>query len=446
MNIAISGASGFIGKHLTEYLTEVGYRVIPLGRSMFRESSFDYLIQTLSCCDVIINLAGAPIGKRWTPEYKKELYDSRIKVTRRIIRAMEAIKSGPRLMISASAVGYYSEEGMSDEYINTRGTGFLAELCYAWEREANCCPPHVRLAITRFGIVLSPDGGAMRQMLRPIRMTRTAGVIAPGTQPFPWISIRDLCRALEFIITHQEMSGVFNLVSPQQISQYKFTQVMATRYRAWMKVVVPRWIFRVRYGEAAAFLTSGQNVRPTRLLEYGFYFVKPTIEEFFQAVDRTTVDQLDLQRYMGMWYEIARFDHRFERGLSEVTATYKLMPDGTVRVENRGCKYKKPYDVCKKAEGRAKRTDPSQPGKLKVSFFLFFYSDYYVLELDQLKYNYALIGSSSDNYLWILSRTPFLSDEIKKKLLSAATRRGYDVKKLIWVKQRDKKVSKIVYE
>ena len=93
MNIAISGASGFIGKHLTEYLTERGHRIVPLGRPMFREGTSGHLIQALSHCDVVINLAGAPISKRWTPEYKKELYDSRIKVTHRIIRAMDAVKT-----------------------------------------------------------------------------------------------------------------------------------------------------------------------------------------------------------------------------------------------------------------------------------------------------------------------------------------------------------------
>lgn len=151
-----------------------------------------------------------------------------------------------------------------------------------------------------------------------------------GTQPFPWIAIQDLCRAMEFIISHEEASGVFNLVAPQQVSQYAFTQAMAARYHAWMKVVVPRWFFRMRYGEAASFLASGQNVRPTRLLEAGFRFVKSTIEDFFESTDHAAVDRLDLHRYMGTWYEIARFDHRFERGLSEVTATYTLMPDGTV--------------------------------------------------------------------------------------------------------------------
>lgn len=127
----------------------------------------------------------------------------------------------------------------------------------------------------------------MEQMLRPLRIARVAGVIAPGTQPFPWIGIQDLCRAMEFIINHEVLSGVFNLVVPQQVSQYAFTRAMAARYHAWMKVVIPRWFFRMQYGEAASFLTSGQNVRPTRLLEAGFRFDKPTIEAFLRA--RTTV-------------------------------------------------------------------------------------------------------------------------------------------------------------
>lgn len=432
MNIAISGATGFIGKHLTRFLTEKGHRVVPLGRAMFREGMSAHLIQALSHCEVVINLAGAPISKRWNPEYKQEMYDSRIRVTHRIIRAMEAVKTKPRLMISASAVGYYPSEGDYDEYTNTRGDGFLSELCYAWEKEARRCPSQTRLVITRFGIVMSPDGGAMEQMLKPLKMTKIASAIGPGTQPFPWIGIRDLCRAMDFIIDNEAVSGVLNLVAPQQVSQYGLTRAMRKAYHAWLTMIVPRSVFRLLYGEAASFLTTGQNVRPVRLLEYGFEFALSTVEKLFEGTDHSTVDELDLNRYMGTWHEIARFDHRFERGLLDVTATYKLRSDGMVRVENRGYLHKKPYDICKTAEGHAKRPDPSQPGKLKVSFFPGVYSDYYVLELDKENYNYVLIGSSSDKYLWILSRTAVMPEDVKKKLLVAARRRGYDVDKLIW--------------
>ena len=338
-------------------------------------------------------------------------------------------------MISASAVGYYPAMAEVDEYTRTRGDGFLSDLCYAWEKEAKRCPEHTRLVITRFGVVLSPDGGAMLQMLRPLQATKIAAAIGPGTQPFPWIDMRDLCRAMEFFISHEETRGVFNLVAPQQISQYTFAREMGKAYHAWTTIVVPQTVFRMLYGEAASFLTSGQRVRPTRLQEAGFRFAVPNVERLFKGTDHSTVQALDLNRYMGLWYEIARYENRFEHGLVDVTATYTLRPDGSVRVENRGCKRNSPYDICKTANGHAKIPDPSQPGKLKVSFFLNFYSDYYVLELDSENYNYALVGSSTDKYLWILSRTPQLPEDIKKKLVTAAERRGYDTNRLQWIEQ-----------
>ena len=355
MNIAMTGATGYIGKHLSSYLTEKGgHRVIPLGRSMFREGMSGLLIQTLAHCDVVINLAGAPINKRWTPEYKQELFNSRIVVTHRIVRALNAVKTKPKLMISASAVGYYPPEVEADEYTRTRGEGFLSDLCYAWEKEAKRCPEPTRLVITRFGVVLSPDGGAMQQMLRPLQATKVATAIGPGTQSFPWIALHDLCRAMEFFIGHEETQGVFNLVAPQQISQYDFTHEMGKAYQAWTTIVAPQRAFRIFYGEAASFLTVGQKVRPTRLLEAGFRFSVPNVERLFKGTDHTTVKTLDLKRYMGLWYEIARYENRFEHGLVDVTATYTLRPDGLIRVENRGCKRNSPYDICKTANGHAK--------------------------------------------------------------------------------------------
>lgn len=440
MNIAISGASGFIGRHLTAFLTEQGHRVVPLGRPMFREGTLGYLVQALSHCDVVINLAGAPISRRWTPEYKRELYDSRINVTHRIIRALGAVRRKPQLMISASAVGYYPLEGTFDEYTNTRGSGFLADLCYAWEKEAKRCPPEMRLVIARFGVVLSPDGGAMEQMLRPLKM-KLAAAIGPGTQPFPWISINDLCRAMAFIIENDTLRGTFNFVSPQEITQYAFARALGKAYHAWGTIIVPRMCVQLMYGEGATSLTTGQYVRPGKLLESGFKFHDAVVEQLFQGIDHSTVNELDLPRYMGRWYEIARYDHRFERGLSEVTATYTLLPDGSIRVENAGYK----QDAYgrgryKRAIGRAKIPDITRPGKLKVSFFLWFYSDYYILELDKEGYNYALIGSSSDKYLWILSRTPQLPEEVKKRLLTVALQRGYDINLLVWINQSTLKI------
>ena len=150
-------------------------------------------------------------------------------------------------------------------------------------------------------------------------------------------------------------------------------------------------------------------------------------------MNTATVNELDLNRYLGTWYEIARFDHRFERGLVGATATYSMRDDGKIKVVNQGRKNVLDGKLSI-AEGKAKLTD--EPGKLKVSFFWIFYADYFVLELDQ-EYQWALIGSSSAKYLWILSRTPKLDDNVKNMILQKAEKRGYDVSQLIWVEQKE---------
>lgn len=148
------------------------------------------------------------------------------------------------------------------------------------------------------------------------------------------------------------------------------------------------------------------------------------------TVDNTTVKQLDLKRFMGRWYEIARYDHKFERGMTNVTATYTLLDNGKIEVLNEGMKDGKH----KIANGKGKLPDASEPGKLNVAFFLWFYADYYVLNIAP-DYSYALIGSSSDKYLWIMSRTPSLPKPVLDSLIDNLRRRGYDTSKLILVKR-----------
>ena len=144
------------------------------------------------------------------------------------------------------------------------------------------------------------------------------------------------------------------------------------------------------------------------------------------SVDNSVVTDLDLDRYLGSWYEIARFDHSFERGMDQTMASYTLREDGKVDVLNNGIKDGKPSQ----AKGVAKVTD--SPAMLRVSFWGPFYSDYRVMLLDD-DYQYALVSSGSDDYLWILSRTPQLAPDVKDKILAEAQRRGYDTDKLIWV-------------
>lgn len=151
-------------------------------------------------------------------------------------------------------------------------------------------------------------------------------------------------------------------------------------------------------------------------------------------IDTTTVKELDLNRYLGTWYEIARFPHSFEKGMAGVTANYSLREDGKIRVLNKG--YKNGLNgKLSVAEGKAKIPDKSQPGKLKVSFFWIFYGDYYVLELDD-NYQYVMIGSSSPKYFWILSRTPQMDEATYNMLLEKARKRGYNLDKLEKVLQK----------
>ena len=145
-------------------------------------------------------------------------------------------------------------------------------------------------------------------------------------------------------------------------------------------------------------------------------------------VDNAPVSAFDLNRYRGEWYEIARFDHSFERGVERAKAKYSLKDDGTIEVVNSGIKDGKP----KTAIGKGKTTDT--PGLLRVSFFGPFYADYRVMMIDE-DYTYALVGSGGADYLWILSRTPGLPETAKSELLAEAQRRGYDTDKLIWVRQ-----------
>ena len=157
----------------------------------------------------------------------------------------------------------------------------------------------------------------------------------------------------------------------------------------------------------------------------------PVLSSAQEPFDNSTISRFDLSRYLGTWYELARFDHSFERGMDNVTAEYYLRDDGKVDVINSGWKEGR----FKVADGKAKQPDPlADPAHLKVSFFMFFYNDYNIMMLDD-NYQVALVGSKSPDYLWILSRKPMQPDAVLSILVEEAESRGYDTSKLIWVDQ-----------
>lgn len=285
MRVAITGASGFIGKHLSNYLAGFNHQIIPIGRGLLSEESFQQLVEVLENCDAVINLAGATINRRWTPQYKDVMCDSRIGTTSRLVCALKSINRPPGLLISASAVGYYPSEGEFDEHDDVVTEGFLASLCREWEAEAKKCPSETRVVITRFGVVLALDGGAMQEMITPLVRTKVSAVIGSGKQAFPWIDLQDVCRAIHFLLEKEKVKGVYNLVSPQLITQKHLAHALAKAYRAWATLPVPGLVFRCLFGERSNMLLEGQKVRPSRLLEAGFTFSVPTVEQLLNLPD-----------------------------------------------------------------------------------------------------------------------------------------------------------------
>ncbi len=155
-----------------------------------------------------------------------------------------------------------------------------------------------------------------------------------------------------------------------------------------------------------------------------------------EGFDNSTVDSFDPDRYLGTWYEIARFPHSFEKNLVGVTATYSLRDDGKIKVVNKG--FKNSFSgESRTSVGKAKPAKSGNPAHLRVSFFLFFYADYKVMELDEENYQWAIVGSSSPDYLWILCRKPQMDEALYSKLVSLAATRGYDTSRLERVPQKE---------
>lgn len=283
MVIAISGSSGFIGKHLTEFFLTKGYTVVDLRHSYFRNVSDEKLRKTLYGCDVVINLAGVTINQRWTPAAKRNILDSRVSVTRRLVSIINAMSDKPALFISASAVGIYPSSGIHSESTVTEGNGFLADVCHQWEEEARKISSDVRLVITRFGVVLASDGGALPKMLLPFRWY-AGGKIASGKQGFSWIHIEDVMNAMHFVITRRELSGVVNFVSPQPAVNETFVKAASEVLHRPAWLTVPAFVFHCLYGEGEVLLTEGQQASPDRLLSAGYVFLYSNIRNALQSL------------------------------------------------------------------------------------------------------------------------------------------------------------------
>lgn len=277
MKIAITGVSGFVGTRLKNHFVSKGYQVVDIRRGDL--SNIDSLKSKIDGCDMVINLAGASIIARWSDEYKKILRSSRLDTTKLLVEAINVSDKKPKLFISTSAVGIFSNSGNYDEEHYIYSSDFLGKLCQDWEEMAlKAQSDNTRVAIFRFGIVLGRDGGALQKMLTPFKLG-LGGTIGNGAQAFSFIHIDDLVNAYDFVIENENLSGAFNLTAPEPTTNYGLTKSLGFHLNRPTILPVPEFVLKLIFGEGAKVLTDGQSVRPKRLLDSGFKFKYNNINE-----------------------------------------------------------------------------------------------------------------------------------------------------------------------
>jgi uncharacterized protein (TIGR01777 family) len=281
MKIAICGITGLTGRATSQFFTEMGYEVVGIGRSDLAQG-IDNLKQILTGAHALINLAGAPILKRWTQKWKKEIYNSRIETTRLLVTAMNGMSYPPKVFISSSAVGIYDDKNSHNELSENFSDDFLANVCKDWEAEAIKVKPSVRVFIFRLGVVLSTKGGALQKMILPFKLG-VGGTIGSGKQYFPFVDISDVTRSFKWALDTETANGVYNLVAPQIITNKHYTTQIAKWLHRPAFFTLPAIALRLMYGEASNILITGQRVHPERLLNQGFVFQFPTLELALQS-------------------------------------------------------------------------------------------------------------------------------------------------------------------
>jgi uncharacterized protein (TIGR01777 family) len=290
MNYLVAGATGFIGRHLVEFLLSRGDSVNYLGRrrsrSMDSRAAFHCWnpgeappLASVPRLDAVINLAGEPVAQRWNAEVKQRIYTSRVDRTRQLVSAIAGLKYKPAVLVSASAVGYYGDRG--DEMLTENsapGSDFLAKVCVDWEHEAmQARESGLRVVIVRIATVLGRDGGALKKMLLPFRLG-LGGRFGNGRQWVPWIHVQDLVRLLVFAAEDTSASGALNGSSPESVTNARFTAALARAAHRPAILPVPKFALKLVLGEAAEFLFASLRVVPEATESAGFQFEYPQLQ------------------------------------------------------------------------------------------------------------------------------------------------------------------------
>ena len=274
MKIVILGGTGLIGRSLKEDLLS-NHEVECFGREAFH--SPNKLLSHLKGSDLVIQLSGSTIAKRWTKKHLKEVWESRVDANNMLAKAIKLLTKKPRV-ICASGVGYYPEsncENPLQETDNEPGNDYMAKLSIAWEDAAKSISTDV--IILRFGVVLSRKGGALKKLYLPYFLG-LGGPIKDGTSCFSWIHIKDLIKVFNFIISKPDVSGIYNVTSPKPIQQKYFGRALARALKKPFIVPLFEWQLKLLFGSGSRVLTQSVSVFPRRLIDEGFEFDFPEIE------------------------------------------------------------------------------------------------------------------------------------------------------------------------
>ena len=293
MRVLITGGTGFVGHALCPRLAAAGHDVVILTRQSQPRlppgaASAATRLEELSAADFggVVNLAGAPIGDaRWTESRKRLLLDSRIATTSRLVEWMGRSTRRPEVLVSASAVGYYGEQGDRPVTEDTPPTpGFTHELCAAWEREAEkAASLGVRVCRPRIGVVLDHGGGALAKMLPAFRMG-AGGRLGSGRHWFPWIHREDMAAICQWLLENPQASGAYNAGAPNPVTNAEFTQALGRALGRPTVLPMPEAALRLLFGEMSEILLVSDRMLPQRLLEAGFRFRYPQLEAALAAI------------------------------------------------------------------------------------------------------------------------------------------------------------------
>ena len=299
MRLLLLGCTGLVGRELVPQLLAAGHTLTVVSRQQrelagvtclqadpSRSESWaagSALQQALAQAEGVVNLAGEPIAeKRWTPAHLEVLRRSRIDTTRHLVAAINASATPPQVLVSASAVGFYgTSETASFNEDSPAGTDVLGKLCAQWEAAAQEVKPSTRLVITRIGIVLAADGGALGKML-PIFRAGFGGPIGSGQQWMSWISRTDLCQLISAALSDEAFAGIYNATAPNPVSMREFCSELGRALRRPSLLPVPGAVLKLLLGDGAEVVLQGQQVLPQKLQAQQFAFQAPQLDQAFE--------------------------------------------------------------------------------------------------------------------------------------------------------------------